>query len=201
LFFEPKILSGEVIGSLHAFSAPGKIFRIAILFLTLAGMSLTSTAGDWQFASGSVNFTIKNAGLTTRGSLGPVEAEVSFNPSKPGDARISGRVWVQNMETGIKLRDKHLKKEDYFFASKYPEISMKLLRLEKSGDKLKGFFSLSMKGITKELEIPVLFSEDSKGAQLSTAFSLNRLDFGVGSQSWTLADEVRVQIRFMLKKG
>lgn len=181
---------------------PGPILFRTILFFIFTCLNLQAAAeGEWQFAYGSVNFTIKNAGLTTQGSLGPVEAEVSFNPSKPGDARISGRVWVQNLETGIKLRDKHLKKEDYFFASKYPEISMKLLRLEKSGEKLKGFFSLSMKGITKELEIPVLFSEDSKGAQLSTAFSLNRLDFGVGSQSWTLADEVRVQIRFVLKKG
>lgn len=186
---------------LQSLSVPGKILRTALFFLGLSTLMPTATAGNWQFAAGSVNFTIKNAGLATRGSLGPVEAEVNFNPARPGEAGISGRVLVKNLDTGIKLRDKHLKKEEYFFESRYPDISMKLVRLEKSGQGFRGTFALTMKGITKEVDIPVLFSEDPKGAQLSTAFSLNRLDFGIGSSSWTLSDEVQVQVQFVLKKA
>jgi polyisoprenoid-binding protein YceI len=180
----------------------GQILSGFILFLIFTCLNLKAASGGiWQFASGSVQFTIKNAGLAVDGKLGPVEAVVNFNPSKPAEARISGRVLVQNLETGIRLRDKHLKKEAYFFAEKYPEISMKLIRMEKTGEKLRGLFSLTMKGITRDLEFPVEFSEDQKGVQLSTTFTINRLDFGVGSSSWTLADEVEVKIKMQLKKS
>ena len=154
----------------------------------------------WMFQSGTVSFSIKNAGLRVNGSLGGLKARVEFDPANPARALIEGLVDVATIETGIGLRDKHLKKEEYFYAEKHPQIVMRLVGLEGSGTSFSGSFSLQMKGVTKVVKLPVAFQTNATGATLSSTFTLNRLDFGIGSSSWTLGDEVKVTVLFRLVK-
>jgi polyisoprenoid-binding protein YceI len=59
-----------------------------------------------------------------------------------------------------------------------------------------GKFALSMKGVVREIQIPVSF-DITKGL-MSTRFAINRRDFGIGGNSWTMADMVQVYIDFDL---
>ena len=157
-------------------------------------------AQTWAFDSGRVLFNIRNAGLKVEGQFSGLKAAVEFQESQPEKARIEGSVEVASTQTGIGLRDRHLRGKDYFDAAAHPQISMKLQKLEKSGNQFSGLFQLSMKGRTKEVRIPVQFLKKSqKTSSLQTNFTLNRLDFEIGSSSWTLGDEVSVQVSFELK--
>jgi polyisoprenoid-binding protein YceI len=53
-----------------------------------------------------------------------------------------------------------------------------------------------MKGVVREIQIPVSF-DITKGL-MSTRFAINRRDFGIGGNSWTMADMVQVYIDFDL---
>lgn len=156
-------------------------------------------AGDWIFASGKVEFSIKNAGLTVNGSFPGLRASVKFNPEQISNTHLEGSVQVNSIETGIQLRNQHLQKATYFHAQRFPEISMKLEQLETDGSEFKGHFILNLKGISKKVTVPVAFSTLGREGQLLTKFSINRRDFGVGSSSWTMADQVEVLVYFLLK--
>jgi polyisoprenoid-binding protein YceI len=157
-------------------------------------------AQSWSYQSGKVSFIIRNAGLKVEGEFAEPKAMVDFPESQPEKARIHGFVDVSGIKTGIDMRDRHLKGKEYFDAAAHPQISMNLQKLEKSGNKLSGLFQVRMKGREKEIRIPVQFLKTSEtSAALQCSFTLNRLDFGIGSSSWTLSDEVTVRIDFLLK--
>lgn len=155
-------------------------------------------AGQWKSVGGSVQFKIKNAGLTVEGSFKNLEANVVFDPNHPELAKMEAHVRVESIETGINLRNKHLKKEDYFHESRFPKISMKLEKLQKQDLKWIGVFQLTLKGVTKLVEIPIEFQESNVAAVLKGQFVVNRLDFGVGEKIWTLGDLVTVNISIKL---
>jgi polyisoprenoid-binding protein YceI len=57
-----------------------------------------------------------------------------------------------------------------------------------------------MKGRIKEIRLPLQFTKKSPvSSSLESSFTLNRLDFGIGKSSWTLGDDVSVQVLFHLK--
>jgi polyisoprenoid-binding protein YceI len=151
-----------------------------------------------KFDKGTVSFSIKNAGLTVNGSFGIMKANISFDPKNPEMAQLEGRVDVNSIETGIKMRNKHLKKEEYFHTEKYPEILMKLNKVQKDPKGLTGYFWITMRGIKKEVSFPLIYSTVGDSGNLKGSFTLNRRDFNVGGSSWTMADEVKVKIEVQL---
>ena len=177
--------------------------RFAVCLLIMLAFFLLSSglrAQTWVFDSGRVRFSIRNAGMKVEGQFSGLEAVVEFQESQAEKASIEGSVEVSGIQTGIGLRDRHLRGKDYFDAAAHPQIRMKLQKLEKSGNQFSGLFQLSMKGKTKEVRLPVQFIKKSQSAcSLQTNFTLNRLDFGIGSSSWTLGDEVSVLVSFELK--
>ena len=171
-----------------------------VLLLTFFLLPCSLHAQIWVFDSGQVRFSIRNAGMKVEGQFSGLKAAVEFQESQPESARIQGSVEVSGIQTGIGLRDRHLRGKDYFDAATHPQISMKLQKLEKSGNQLSGLFLLRMKGTTKEFRLPVQFNKKSpKVSSMETIFTLNRLDFGIGSSSWTLGDEVAVRVVFELQ--
>jgi len=171
------------------------VFRSSLPFLFFfLAICTNADAANWKFSSGTVAFSIRNAGLNVKGSFGKLTALVLFNPDDPANAKIEASVPVQSIETGINLRNKHLKKPEYFDATRFPEMSLRLIRLEKDGTKWKGSFDLSIKGVKKNLTLPVTFSSDGNSARIASTFTINRLDFNVGESSWTMSDDLTVQL-------
>jgi polyisoprenoid-binding protein YceI len=177
--------------------------RIAACLLFMLAFFLLPSwlwAQTWVFDSGRIRFNIRNAGMKVEGEFSGLKATLDFQESQAEKTRIEGYVEASSIRTGIGLRDRHLRGKDYFDAAAHPQISMKLQKMEKSGNQFSGLFLLSMKGKTKEVRIPVQFIKESKTASsLQTKFTLNRLDFGIGNSSWTLADEVAVDVSFQMK--
>ncbi|MBS1647791.1 MAG: YceI family protein [Bacteroidetes bacterium] len=150
---------------------------------------------EWLVVSSNINFKIKNAGIYVSGVFSGLQAHIQFDSSKSFDNKIEASISVNTLSTGNSMRDKHLKKEDYFFTEKHPTISLVSTALSKQASgTYKGFFMLSIKD-THRL-IPILFSfyERDKKAVFSSHFTLNRLDYGIGSSSLILSNEVSVWV-------
>jgi polyisoprenoid-binding protein YceI len=150
----------------------------------------------WNLASSTVSFSIKNAGINVNGSFGTMRADLNFYPEHLAASTISARLDVNTLNTGIDLRDKHLKKEEYFDAAKYPNIQIKSVSFAKNKDgNFVGTFQLGIKKTTKQITVPFSYSESGTNAKFSAQFILNRRDFGVGESSWTMSDEVTVSVQ------
>jgi len=174
------------------------IFKKQLILFSLLIVTATSGFAQWQFQSGTVAFSIKNAGLTVEGDFTQVEAKINFNPDQAEKASIEASISTESINTGINLRDKHLQKSEYFDVAKFPKISLKLISLTR--DSKKGYnaiFNLTMKGISKELKFPVEFANSGK---LQATFTIDRRDFKVGGNSWTMGDNVKIQLSAQLQK-
>lgn len=173
-----------------------------VLLLLLTGIILSPFTGwaQWKFSDGSTRFSIKNAGLTVEGSFDGMSAVIQFDPAHPELAQIKATVEAKTVETGIALRNKHLRGKKYFDTDRFPLIKITVSRIRKSEDQWIASSQLTIKETTRPIEIPVQFVETGKTATLKSHFNLNRLDYKVGQSSWTMADQVQIEITANLTK-
>jgi len=150
----------------------------------------------------AITFEIKNMGITTGGSLGGLTANVHFTPANLTASTIEASVDVATINTGSSAKDEHLRSEDFFDAARYPKISLKSIAFKhKSGNNYTGTFTLTIKDKSKQIEIPFSFLDKGNTDQFKGTFKINRLDFGVGSSSMILSDDVIVHIDCEEKKS
>jgi polyisoprenoid-binding protein YceI len=149
----------------------------------------------------SIQFQIKNLGINTGGSIGGLQANIQLNPAQLNTSLIEATVATNTINTDNDKRDEHLRGEDYFNIAKYPAITLKSVSIKsKGGNKYVGKFNLTVKDKTKQLDIPFTYTDAGTTASLNGTFKINRLDFGVGSSSMVLGNEVTVIIAAEVSK-
>jgi polyisoprenoid-binding protein YceI len=143
----------------------------------------------------SINFIIKNAGINTNGAFQASTGTISFDPKNVSESKISGAADPATIKTGITIRDRHLKKSDYFDVEQYPAITMVSSTVKSlGGNKYSGVFNLTIKNTTKRMTIPFTYSQKGNKCLFTSAFSLNRLEFGLGEESLILSNVVNVKV-------
>jgi polyisoprenoid-binding protein YceI len=163
----------------------------AIISIAYSGAANAQT----YFSRSSITFEIKNMGINTSGSIGGLATKVHFTPANLGTSTLEASVEVNTINTGNDSRDEHLRSEDFFDVAHYPKISLKSIAFKhKSGSNYSGTFMLTIKDKSKQIELPFSFSEKENTVQFKGSFKINRLDFGVGSSSMILSDEVTINI-------
>jgi polyisoprenoid-binding protein YceI len=63
------------------------------------------------------------------------------------------------------------------------------------------FGTITIKGVSKEIRFPFTQKPKNGGYLFEGEFKLNRLDFGVGEKSFSLADELTVELSIFAKKN
>jgi polyisoprenoid-binding protein YceI len=167
-------------------------FTIVCLFLSIIGFTQNQ---QWAIVSSNVTFKIKNAGFTVNGKFGNVTGSIQFDATKTSNNKIEASIDANTINTDNSTRDGHLKKEEYFSVDKFPKIIMTTSAITKEANgQFKGLFTLTIKGISKI--VPVLFTvtEQAGKAKFAVSFTINRLDYTVGSSSFFLSDNVTVNI-------
>ena len=171
-----------------------KIVLASIIFL-FSHMDNLEAQTRWNSVSSNITFIIKNAGLSVSGKFSGFESKLNFYPDHLASSTILASVDANSINTNLDLRDKHLKKEEYFDVAKYPKIEMSSVSFEKLTEGyFKGKFKLTIKKTSKEVNIPFYYSESKGTAQLRGSISIDRRDFKVGGNSWTLSDSVKISI-------
>lgn len=61
----------------------------------------------------SVQFSIKNAGLTVDGTFDEIHGTIQFDEQQLASSSFKVKIPVKSLNTGIEMRDKHLKKDDF----------------------------------------------------------------------------------------
>jgi polyisoprenoid-binding protein YceI len=150
----------------------------------------------------AITFEIKNMGITTGGSIGGLAAKVNFTPANLSASTLEASVDVGTINTGSSAKDEHLRSEDFFDVARYPKIVLKSVAFRhKSGSNYVGTFMLTIKDKSKQIDVPFTFTDKGNTVQFKGTFKINRLDFGVGSSSMVLSDEVIVHIDCEEKKS
>ena len=62
------------------------------------------------------------------------------------------------------------------------------------------FGNITIKGVTKEIKFPFTFTAKDGGYLFEGEFKINRRDFGVGGKSFSISDELSVELSVFAKK-
>lgn len=174
-----------------SYTSMKKYFAL-ILLLTVTTISF---AQKQIVTKSSVTFKIKNLGITVDGSFGDLNADISFDPANLNTAAINAAIDANSINTGNDSRDEHLRSDSYFDAAKFPKISMKLVTAKhKNGNNYSGTFSLTIKDKTRQIEMPFTYTENGNTASFTGSFKIKRTDYGVGSSSMIMSDDVTILI-------
>ncbi|GAB4238677.1 MAG: YceI family protein [Acidobacteriota bacterium] len=156
----------------------------------------------------SVTFAVRHMVVSTvRGSFGNVSGEIYYDETNPAASWVKVEIDVNSINTNNERRDGHLKSADFFDAAKYPKITFESTAVEKQGDRWIARGNLTIKGVTKPIEIPFRLNGPIKdpwgNLRLGVdaePIKINRQDFGVtwnqvlDTGGLAVGDEVTIQI-------
>lgn len=165
------------------------IFTSLAFFLLLTSFSLIRLKpvdGD-----DSVTFVIRNFGIGTEGEFKGLKGAINWDATNPTASTFNVSVDANTINTNIDSRDNHLRKEEYFNVAKYPTINF--ISTSVSTNNIAG--NLTIKGITKQISFPITVTPSGNGYIFEGNFTINRLDYGVGSSSMVLSDDVKIHLK------
>jgi len=156
-------------------------------------------------AHSRVGFSARHFGISNvKGSFKEFAGKVVMD----GDAlkEATATIQVQSIDTGVAQRDNHLRTADFFDAATYPTITFKTKRVEQKGEEVVMIADFTMRGVTKELRLPVRLSKPIKDpwgntrVGLEAKTKLNRKDYGIKYNDLlesgipAVGDEIEIEI-------
>ena len=172
-----------------------QITKITTLIILLVVATVTLQAQ--KVISFTVGFKIKNFGSTVNGSFKTGAATIVSDSNARASSSFEGYVMANSINTGIKLRDQHLReKENFFEAIKYPKLTMKSVSVDApNANKVMVTFDLTIKGIVKRIKVPVVIVKVNGQTHYTCDFAINRNDWNIGGKSMSMGDDVYIKLK------
>lgn len=180
-----------------------------VLALALTVTAAPALAAEEQYAIDDehtfVTFEISHIGFAwIPGTFNDVAGTFTYDPENRSNSGAEFTVMTKSLDTNHAKRDKHLRGEDFFNVSKYPEATFESTSYQPTGENtavIKG--DLTIKGTTKPVELQVTemaAREDPWGNyrrafQAATEISLDDFnvdEYGLGEASSTA--ELRIAV-------
>ena len=168
--------------------------KFAVLAALAVGTALPASASTATYQidprHSSADFGVTHLMLSTvRGEFHGVNGTVVVDDANIANSSVNVIIDATTVDTREPDRDKHLKSDAFFDVAKYPTITFKSTKVEKSADgTLKITGDLTIRGVTKTAVLTATFPKpaikDPWGLQrtaVSATTKINRQDFGV---SW-----------------
>ena len=148
-----------------------------------------------------LHFVIKNLGINTGGDITGLKGKIIFDAKNVSKCFFDVTAAVKTIDTDNGKRDEHLRKEEYFDAATFPVIHLVSTKVEPGAD-LKHFIfkgNLTIKNITKPISFPFTAEGKNGGALFVGFFEISRIDFGVGKESFSLSNKIKVTLNAFAK--
>ena len=148
----------------------------------------------------SIQFSLKNFGFKTGGTLAAPEGEIIFNPDDLSRSSFRVTLKSESINTDNNARDEHLKGAEYFDVKNYPLIRFVSDNIKAGGKKgsFEAVGTLTLKNKSKEINLPFTAEKSGNGWLFSGSFKMNRRDFDIGGSS-TISNELTVNIKVLAR--
>jgi polyisoprenoid-binding protein YceI len=159
-----------------------------------------------------IGFTVRHAGISkVRGRFTDASAEARVGDSL-AESSLHATVKTASFESGDANRDGHVKGPDFFDVEQYPDMTFRATSVEGDGEDYTLTGDLTIRGVTKPVELEVEFSGvavDPFGATragFSAETEISRKEFGL---TWNAAleaggllvgDKVKINVEAALVK-
>lgn len=182
-------------------SLAGRLTLTALALVMLAG-SAPARAESLRFRiqpeASEITFRATSRLMNAEGHFGRFSGDVVADPAGPTGARINLTIDAASLETGIEMRDKHLRSADFFDIERFPIIAFQSVRVEAAGRRATVMGRLTLHGVTREIAVPVDVQITETALVASGEFIVNRGEYAMNYNSFLnpIGNEVRVAFTF-----
>lgn len=184
-----------------------------VVILSLLEIKAQSTTWNIDPVHSSIQFDVTHLVVSTvTGKFTEFSGKIETKDDSFDEGAVDVSLSVASIDTENLTRDKHLKEDDFFNASKYPNISFKsksFTQLEGNAYNLVG--DLTIRDVTKEISLTVTNTGtiDVGGKVISAFkanFKINRFDYKLkwddtlDSGSLVVGEEVEIRMNLELVK-
>jgi polyisoprenoid-binding protein YceI len=171
-----------------------------------AAATATATRNTQARGSGSHTFAFMKAGAENHGSFRHFDTHLANDAKRPEAGTLKVTVQTASLDTQDKDRNDMLAGADLFDVQKYPTAQYVANSFAKRANgQLEAAGKLTLRGVTRDLRIPLTIRDTPNGVELSGEVTIERLDYGVGQGEWQATDSVgnavKVQYQVPLAKS
>jgi polyisoprenoid-binding protein YceI len=186
------------------FGCAAAVAIVSATVLTLAGRAVAQPVATLLAADSEITFVSRQMGVPVTGRFTRFDAQIVLDPRKPETGRVSFTIPVASATIGVRETDAELPKPAWFDAAKHPTASFESTAIRALGaGRYEVAGQLAIKGVARDVVVPVALAQAGPRSVATGAFTIRRLDFGIGAGEWSdtsiVADDV--QVRFKLALG
>ncbi len=155
--------------------------------------------------SGALTFRFVQAGAETEGSFRKFSTELVYDENNLAASTLKVTVQIGSLATQDQERDTELASANLLDAGKFPTAQFTASSLAKRGSGLEAVGKLTLRGVTRELRLPLTIRKTAAGVEISGETTIRRLEYGVGQGDWKstewVGDEVKLQYKVPLTRA
>lgn len=175
---------------------------LAAAWPALAGGAVPTPAATLLPGS-EIVFISKQFGVPVEGRFRKFEAQIAFNPRLPAAGRVALGIDTASAAIGDPDTDRELTKPEWFGVAKFPQARFESSAIRAlGGGRFEVAGQLLIKGIAREVTVPVTLTQSGTTSVATGSFTIRRLAFGIGGGEWSdpalVADEVQVKFKLSL---
>ena len=162
---------------------------LAFLALTLASAAWSAPARGnplhyrVQPEASELTFKATSRLMNADGRFPRLSGDIVVDPKDLSTAKVTLSIEAGSIETGIGLRDNHLRSEDFFDVKRFPTITFESVRVQGAGQRATVFGRLTLHGVTRDVEVPVELAMTELAVVATGELVVNRGDYGINYQS------------------
>jgi len=192
------------------FDLQKSLLKLAVILLWAAsGLSAEAATETYAIdpAHSSVEFSVRHFLTKVKGRFQKFEGAITVDREAMEKSNVIASMETSSVDTNQAKRDEHLRKADFFDASKYPKMTFQSKSWKKVGDQeYEVAGDLMLHGVIKPATLTVKclgFTQGMKGAPISAwevHGKIKRSDFGMTYGGPAVGDEVEIEINIEAKR-
>lgn len=178
-----------------------RVFSV-LLFIAAAIAPAQAAPAKWNVnpAKSSLSWTVVINGQTVSGKFKAFGALIAFDPTDLAQSSAKITMDMTEPKSGDQTRDQMLLQPEWFNVLDFPQAVFQTTGFVSKGSNaydVKG--NLTLKGVTKEITLPMTIAVSGNAATAKGELSLTRRDFNVGgSQAFEGDTPVALKVKVMV---
>lgn len=177
--------------------------------VVLAAVSANAGAEAWMLQPGAtrLGFVAHTKLFDVKGTFSRFEADARIDEADLTQSSLRMTVDVASLDTGMEMRDEHLRAADFLDVRRFPAATFVSTKVEKTKkpDELKVHGKLTIRGVTKDVVVPVRVAmQDEGGARTLRAqgrITVDRYAYGVAYEGGMLLPKVDKEVDITFDVG
>ncbi|WP_419709942.1 YceI family protein [Pseudomonas sp. NFX224] len=182
-----------------------RFFRFTVLVAVLAiGGSSSAYAVEYAEVNptaSKISFTFDQMGARVYGTFSKFEGTLYFDTARPEDAHAMLTIDLASIDVDSEDARTELPKPAWFDTAAYPQAKFESTQFKDlANNRYMITGNLTLRGLTREVEVPVLLKAEGGIAIFVGELTLKRNDFKIGEGEWAdsfVSNDINIQFRMV----